>query len=59
DNINQVQGEWTSAGGDNLEGMASYMGALGARMSNIGAGGVTRIACVSAGETRVCTVYRQ
>lgn len=59
DNINQVQGEWTSAGGDNLEGMAGYMGALGASMNNIGAGGVTRIACVSAGETRVCTVYRQ
>ncbi|WP_426800970.1 hypothetical protein [Xanthomonas campestris] len=59
DNINQVQGDWTSAGGDSLEGMAGYMGSLGASMNYIGAGGVTRIACVSAGDTRVCTVYRQ
>ncbi|MEE7558460.1 hypothetical protein HH299_00925 [Xanthomonas sp. Kuri4-2] len=59
DSIDQVQGEWTSGGGDNLEGIAGYMGSLGASMNYVGSGGVTRIACVSAGGTRVCTVYRQ
>ncbi|MFC3657420.1 hypothetical protein FZ025_03565 [Xanthomonas hyacinthi] len=59
DKIDQVQGEWTDAGGDDLNSLASYMGSLGATMQWSGSGHVTRIACVTAGEQRVCTVVTQ
>lgn len=57
--IQEVQGEWTNTGGENLNRMAEHMSALGATVKStgsIGTGVVRGITCSGAGAAKTCIV---
>lgn len=58
--IDQVQGEWTNYGGDNLGRMAEHMGNMGATMTFVGpsTGTITSIVCSGTGTDKICRVER-
>lgn len=57
--IQEVRGEWTNAGGENLSRMADHMAALGATVSVVGSTGsgvIRGITCSGTGAARICSV---
>ncbi|MCD9033403.1 hypothetical protein LDO32_16940 [Luteimonas sp. Y-2-2-4F] len=58
--LDQVNGEWTNYGGDNLGPMAEHMQTMGATMSFVGpsSGTIISIVCSGTGLDKVCRVEK-
>ncbi|MEN4904843.1 hypothetical protein [Luteimonas sp. TWI1416] len=58
--IAEVEGTWSSHGGDNLDRMAQHFRDLGAQIVNLGpqTGSANTISCTGAGQNRTCRVVR-
>lgn len=60
--IQELRGEWTNAGGENLNRMAEHMSTLGATVKStgsIGTGVVRGITCSGSGSEKICHVQFQ